>query len=1385
MKKRFYTLFLSILSVCGVFAQYVAPSEGVFRIINVEYNAALAEYYVSNTLYTSQIGGASDFDQLWFLKKSGSYYTIQNAYTGKYIQTGNNVSEQPYWTDAAAKGFNIVANPNKGADAYNIWDPTLGNVGLHSKGMGSRVVRWGTESNKAASEWKFVPVEISESELKKAQAEYLEYVEKTNAFEEKYAYLLSNKQAFETALAKYFQDAACTMLKAEYAAMDDELLRDELTAEGLPETLVEMTLKVKNDSWEEPNEKADKPSWDGSYAKKFRVQLVEPYSIAGEITEWFGYNAHSNMDNPTGLYANNLDFMFIFVEGEIKEGAELWATHIEGHSKMPNYNNGYSNGVRLQSGLNIIPVTSNGSAFYINYLVHTYDKTNHIFTHKLSEYDDLKVHIEGGYINSYYNAHGDELYTADTDADWVYYEERANLENITILGRHQVLQFNLNDVTEDGSTDRGLRKLFPEELPTSLPENQRINAIIEAWDRIMLSELMTLGVVSKEVVDSMNALYPRYDADWEEKAEIYNYEGYAEFCKGIDYGEYYNHHGLAFGVGGNSYMYGSWDHCGYHRNTTPSILTQIATEAGPTWGPAHEIGHQHQGIFTVNGLTEVTNNLFSNIAVWYMGMGTSRVNATEGNLAHVYDVFIEGDDFFKNNIWALTQMYYRLWLYYHRVGNNTQFYPRLFEILRNNRLSGGYYQQGKTSILRFYQHCCDAAQEDLTEFFRAYGFFRVMSNRLVGDYSNSEYTQSQEDIDAAIASVKAKGYPINNKALFINDCTSQTTYSHDGKTKRSHWDSQSAGNTNAEVGLYVDFLSKDSLRGTYLYSFTDTKIKFEGGAGALGFAVFKKDGEILAFSNHSSFNVSSDVKSMIENKEADVVVVAAVEGLVKVLNKAEGGNEAEQLAVLKTSLAEANEMLSLSDDKGIHVGYFKSESLVELKALVEAAEAARDNKDTSVHTYGEWSKLIDQAVRELINNHEAKVPLYEDDYYALGSVSQKNTTAEYSTAGLKTTFSAADSNTKKQWLFVPTGVANQYYIQNSSSGLYISLVSKGVRVKAAAESTANAVAFNLVEAESGYYYLQSAANTELNLICNANKNIEASNNNTTSAYWTLTSVVDNHSEALKAKLDKLFATVDATLENLVAATEPELKFHEDVTILDEQLPVYVAAMLEAYEAARKAVEEGYAYLDALYAKLAAAHEQVEGAYRKALYLPEATTGDEVMCYYIQCLSTEAYAYYYSGTGRYSGAIRTSVLSDVEDHNYWFYLRPGEEEGQYYIYNLATGKAAGINGRYIYVDGSVDSVAYTIEVSADPYGYTISTADGIWNVQNVENGYAQFASKAAMWNLIPIGRFNLGTMGVKPTEQVQESNVYYDLLGRPVENPSAGIYIYNGRKVIIK
>ena len=879
MRKKVTCLFASLFLMIGTMgAQYTVPGEGVYRIINAEYESALTENVISSTLMCSPVSDDEAYEQLWVLKSSGVNYSIQNAYTGRYIQTGNNGTEVPYWTDASPKAFSIVANPDKGGDAYNIFDPFLGSAGLHSKGVNGAVVRWWTESHKAASEWKFVSVDVSLDDLEAIQSNL--------------GALIANEQLYDTLLTEYFADMACTSLKHAYQSMSDDELTSAMQTAGLPQQLIAMALKVKNEAWSEDNENPDKPAWDGDYAKKFRVQLIEPHSIAGEVTEHLHHHGHSNMDNPMGLYANARDVLFIMVEGDIQEGAELWANFITGHGKMPNYNNGYTNGMRLHSGLNVVPCAADGSALFLNYLVHTYDRYSQSFAHKLSDFSDLKVHVFGGYVNGCYNAVGDALYAADTDYDWEYYEERANMRNITLVGRHTVLQFELGDVTieDNGRTyvDRGLARLFPDELPSSLPAGERINAIIEAWDRIVLSEKITLGEASQADVAMMNQLFPRWDVTWTRKAEMYDYTGYQDFCNGIDYSDYYNHRALAFGTT-SGYMYGSWDHTGYHINTTPSILTAIATEPGPTWGPAHEVGHQHQTLFTTNGLTEVTNNFFSNIAVWYMGMGTSRVNGTQGNLAHVYDVYRNGGDFFDNNIWAMTQMYYRLWLYYHRAGHNTQFCPRLFELLRRqpmvtSRGSGTdetedgtryfQYTDGATTILHFYQLCCDAAQEDLTEFFRAYGFFRVMDDRFVSDYTNSKYTQSQADIDQAIAAVKSRGYRPNVDPLFINDCTPNVTYRHDGATPRSYWDYETSRSDNAEVGCYVDFMRSDSLIGSYLCELAVTDLTITGdGAGAVGFAVFSSAGEILAFTNHHTIALTDEVATMLRYGGAHVEAI--------------------------------------------------------------------------------------------------------------------------------------------------------------------------------------------------------------------------------------------------------------------------------------------------------------------------------------------------------------------------------------------------------------------------------------------------------------------------------------------------------------------------------
>ena len=1254
MKKRFQLLALSVLCAVFAHAQYVAPTEGVFRIVNVAYNAALMEDFLNHKLYcTSTIGDNDDYEQLWILKEQGTGYSLQNVFTGAYVQTGNKDTEVNYWTDATPKTFNIEAA--EADNAYSIWDTGLssGN-GLHSKGANGNVVKWVACD---ASSWRFVSVDLSDEDIAAAREEF--------------ARLTGGDKlsGYQTVLDEVFTDKACTVLSEAYAAMSAEEIETTL-ADKLPAELVAMAVKIKNDEWAEANEKADKLGWDDAYAKKFRVQMIEPYSIAGEITEWIGHQGHTNMDNPTGLYANKREVFYIMVEGEVKEGAELWANWIVGHSKMPNYNNGYSNGIRLKEGLNVIPMTSEGSsALYINYLVHTYDKEKKQFTNKLSNYDDLKVHIEGGYINGYYNVAGDALYTPDNDDDWVYYEERANLENITILGRYEVLQFELNDVVDYWDekeqkywSEKGLAYYFPEQLPTEMPNspaftapNQRINAIVEAWDRIFLSEKMTLGVASKAEVDSMNKLFPRLDGNWENPAEIYNYdETLYAFCDSIkkrdgDYGEYYNHHGLAYGTR-SGYMYGSYDHSGYHINTTHSILACIATEAGPTWGPAHEIGHQHQALYTLNGEMEVTNNTFANIAVWYMGMGTSRVNGTEGNLAHVYDNFKAGNYIFGNNIWALTQRYYRLWLYYHRVGNNTQFFPRLFELIRQKPMERSYSSDsemrpndkgvmentsfqltnGYRSYLHFYKLCCEAAQEDLTEFFRAYGCFVPVDGVFQGDYTNSKYYTTQKEIDKAIAEVKAKGYPVNNKVLFINDCTDRVTYGHDGKTRRWFWDGETGGGSNAQVGLFVDYLKETPITGEYVYTLENLKLNISGGYGAIGFAVYNQKGEIQAFSNNHSFYLNKDVANMLRTGEATLYAVPATgEDVVVARNL---GSEEDQLDKLQATLEIAQSYLQKTDTTGYKVGYLLADSITDYIALVAKVEEVLKNADTSEMSYGEWYLTLDAANANIETNTDVRVPFTPDCFYTITLSSSANRYMGTATAGLNATL-LEEVTYNAQWRIIPAKDAETgmlldiYYLQNRETGCYISTASSGSRVKAEASKVTGAIKFMLVADAPGEFYIQRADNANVNLSFSSTQNrVNGGAKNSNGAKWTL-NLADN-----------------------------------------------------------------------------------------MLGLPETSIADTLTIYQLQRVDNGQYAKYAStGSAKTKGRINTAECDDAGDANYWFYFRAGNEENKYAIYSYASGLSVTYNknNELIANKESDTTVDYTIALNEEEDGLVISAEVGNW------------------------------------------------------------------------
>ena len=1312
------------------------------------------------------------FSHLWLAEthpNNSGAWSLRSLGNGLYV-TPKGTSTM--WTFSAKPSSSTVLyciNTTGNYYTFNTANHASNSNCMHyATSQGGAIVGWNTGAD--ATHWTIEEVAVDEAEL---QANW----DELNAFN---AALTDEFIAqCETVLANLFTDKACTTLKKNFANV--AALEADADYKALPTELQEMTKKVYTGNWQENNFDSSKPYWDSEHAKRFRIQSIEPYSIAGEVTEAFGINAHINMDNPLGITGNYRQHVYVIVEGEIKNGAELYLGSLTGHGLLSTY----EHGIRLHEGLNVIPFHANGNTLYINYVVHTYQ--NGKFTNSLDNYSNLKVHIAGGNVNGFYNAVGDHIWgEPDDDDDWQYYEDRTNTESATLLGKRQILHFTMwpTTVTDEGKTfveNNCMSMYLPDnvKVPAGTPAKQKVNKVMEAWDRIHLSELATMGLLSKAEMDSLNNLYPRPGKDWKPAGNIYDYtEEMYNKQNGLDYSKYFNHHGIALG-NFSGYMSGGWRNCNYNQNTMNSIIGAIASEAGSTWGPAHEIGHQHQSVFTVNGLTEVTNNVHSNIAVWYMGMGTSRVNGTEGNLANVYDNFKKGNHYLfhahssgSQNLWTQTQMYYRLWMYYHLTGHKTDFFPTLFELNRRNRLSsnslgwidGKGHTSGTESMLKYYKQACDAAGEDLTEFFRAHGFFALMTQKERGDYSTSYYTQTQKEVDAAIAYVKAKGYRENLAPLFINDCVAKTTYSHDGKTNRSYWDPESANGQNAKIGMYTDFIGESAKAEGYLYKLSGTTltILYDNASGAVGFIVYDGD-ELVAFT--SNYSVSLPVTAT----DVKVYAVQADGSKVAMKSAAEGGNEEQQLSALTSAISAATSLLANTTSTGKEVGYYYDEEAAYLRELKAKGEAAKKNADQSEHTYGEWAMLINNEISRLRTDASAFVRIKEGNTYRITNSASKSYRLSFYNGGLKGTSNAevAAANTNCHWEFVSTGVENEFYMKNVGSGLFITTIGVDENATITSPNSVGSAKFTVRYSDGKINFM--AAGNQSNSICMGTSNAIVGKDATNAkAYWMVAMIEDNASEAEKAELENLIIKAGYVLS--------ELEDKNYITTYADNIAELAAALKSAKENAEANVETtiNYSkYIDAINKAIA----DLEGTY---VLTPKSSHKDQIHWYHIKNIDKNVYL-----CANEKDCDATSEI-DAENKGYLWAFVATAEEGVFQVYNAKnqTYLYTGTTSRSLLTtDGAADATGYSITVNDDNKALVLSNDEKNWYNQN---GVIRMYRTASYWRLEYAGS-EAGSL--TSIEEIGADNVVegvYDLTGRRIETiTEAGIYIVNGKKTVIK
>lgn len=1039
---------------------YVVPADsGVYRIVNLNYGLAMAEDFTGNKMICNEIEGDDSYTQLWELRKNGSGWTIRNLYTGNYI-SGAGAFYTQVTTSNVACTYYLKTN-SVFENSFNLWHTSSVPYSLHCD-ADNNIVPWYKGSGKVtASEWGFSKVELSDSAIAAAKEKYRSYKD-----------IIENSEDYCNGYTAFFADAACTELKPEYSSLSDSDLREAMDA--YKGELLDVALKIKNNTWSE-------------YEKEFRIHSYEPYSDVDKWDDILKITTYSYLSNPTGIYANTGDLIYIFVGNDIPENATLQVDRV--------YMNAVS-GIRseLKKGMNIIPVGRGNSMLYILYTVDTTgDKV-------LADFDSLDIHIEGGILNGYWDK------KRHTDTDWV---------NITRkLATYKYIQVK---------GDKILLNMDKEALTASDCVPEKITECIGWWDQMQTWQHELMGLDVDGTLEKFNNLHCARTKDD------------ATTMSSGAYNTNYPPHTLAGIMSYEKMMNG----CNF-------------------WGPAHEVGHANQGAINMIGCTEVSNNIFSNVVLYKFGRYMSRggiISETSTNYENAVPYSTQNEI----NIMHMTRMFWQLYLYYHVAGHKTDFFPQLFIALRNDKLvkktGSSYTNNGDSDLLKFALKCCEVAGEDLTDFFNAWGFFIPMNRAKIGDYGNYYLTSTEAMIKTAKEAMSA--YPKAAAIEFIEDRIAyySRTDGVEGNRLNIDYNVGEAG----DLGQFTAYMS-DSIKTHaegYLYSKFGNKVTFSKGTGAVGFRIYSNEDSLLTFCNTLEYMLPDNIAS----RELKYMAVSA-DGTESEVVSVYNGTEEDQLAALNNALALALTYVRKIDTSGKKVGYYYAYALQDLKENYYAAKSAVDSCDQSLHTYGEWAKLLADEFDEILADSRAKIKLNPKNYYKLTNASYIKYTAYRNDDG--TLGCAMTSSVNTRFAFVPVSSGSNLYYIKSKNGEYIDKVERSTVVTATTTSKSSALKFRVYEMENAKFEIQSENVSAGYLHCDSKYRMVGWYNDGLPSQWTITCVEDNQAKEDDAALLEHIEQADSLLKEIVdtiASTENNIVLYNYVTVIDDKIYEYISELI--------------------------------------------------------------------------------------------------------------------------------------------------------------------------------------------------------------------------------
>ena len=762
------------------------PAEGKYYIIrNVAYpNRVLTTYPHLDNVLRTEGRNEREMGQVWTLKKVNTQWAICNVVNNEYVSNSTPQSQS----------FKMVSSPApftlQSMDQLfpNFAFIVRNGVSLHSaNSKGFEVVNW--NENTIASQWQLEEVNLDI----KALTEYKQKLEDRKRLNADYAQLNEKLQQF-------FEDYACTQLKANYKTMGEAEFKAALNAQDLPQSLIEMALRVKSDTWNDKNADANK------YEKYFRIQEYQAYS---HPQKWANDNKlmptnfgqYSQLTNPTGITIPEKELVLLFVNNDTPEKCFLQAELVQGKNKTGTTFN-------LHKGVNTI-YANELSHLYINYMM---DDVNLKYT----ELPKIRIHVEGGRANGYFDA------TKMKNEDWNKLRDLKqygffNDDVIRLKSKHTIHSLSLSGVEEQQKQGNWIYNGV----------DKGITGVLEKWDWV--HEIEQDFFRPEQFAGRFNCLMFNTDA-----AGLYAFP-----------------YGTFIGTVSTTFSYKEWAKGGQY------------DDGGNLWAVVHETGHHYQKLFNLARCLESSNNLWSNIALWKRGASVSRLQAPQklfnrfNNKNYSWLDMDLGDR--TRMYWQLWLYYVELGhkpnffkdLFAKFRENPINFSNAKTDYLRFAQYCSEIAQEDLTEFFDFYG------------FFNKVGnnvTYKYNDDFYDKAYGGATINISQEDIDACKTAM-AKFPQKNTNLIFIDERIRKTPATYEGhKEGEMRWGTiggMDPGDNRVfgDVGHYEDF-GNDKQAGT---TAAPQSVLLDGrtvriqGTGAVGYKVYDETGKLVMVANANDF----------------------------------------------------------------------------------------------------------------------------------------------------------------------------------------------------------------------------------------------------------------------------------------------------------------------------------------------------------------------------------------------------------------------------------------------------------------------------------------------------------------------------------------------------